>query len=323
MVRLTTRKDPSMRFSVAFFNCGRRPGKGKRKDWDAIASTLQQAVENDPHLVGLCEVYDREIVPEVVAALSSRTGRKYHPLFSPALPRAPRLGILVDDGLGRLQGVGDDRAFRHENDWRRWLAGRVELFRPGNSSPPLRTLVIIVNHWDSMAPGRRDTMANREILAWEVGHWMCSTRGRQVLADDMGRPVPVYRQPSLALGDFNCEPGSPELRSPRKFTLQAMRNEPHRWPWPESKLERDAHALLYDLSWRRLTTSPAAAVSGTFASDDLHSPAMLDRILVSQTLWNGPEMRITLDGDGQAMRIIPPAGGCSDHCAIAITVETK
>ena len=28
MVRLTTRKDPSMRFSVAFFNCGRRPGKG-------------------------------------------------------------------------------------------------------------------------------------------------------------------------------------------------------------------------------------------------------------------------------------------------------
>ena len=30
-------------------------------------STLQQAVENDPHLVGLCEVYDREIVPEVVA----------------------------------------------------------------------------------------------------------------------------------------------------------------------------------------------------------------------------------------------------------------
>jgi hypothetical protein len=88
-------------------------------------------------------------------------------------------------------------------------------------------------------------------------------------------------------------------------------------------VEKDTHALLYDLSWRRLTACPSAAIPGTFDWDDLHSPAMLDRMLVSQALWNGPDMRIALDDDAQAMRIVPAAKDCSDHCAIAITVETK
>ncbi len=328
MVRLTTSENATMRFSVAFLNCGIPPGNGKPEYWDAIASTLQQAVGGDPHLVGLCELYDYENVPEIVAVLSSKTGKKYCQMFSQAHPSGPRLGILADAGLGRLEHVGDDEAFRHGADWRRWLAGRIELLHPGKSAPSSRKLVIIVNHWDSMKRGRQDTMANREILAWEVGNWMCSkdARGPQVAIDDMGQPVPVYRQPSLAMGDFNCEPGSPELRSSRKFTLQAMRNEPNLWSFPESKLEQDTRALLYDLSWRRLTASPAAAVPGTYGRykwSDLHSPVMLDRILVSKALWNGPEMRIALGGDGHAMRIIPAARGCSDHCAIAITVETK
>jgi endonuclease/exonuclease/phosphatase family metal-dependent hydrolase len=313
-----------MRFSVAFFNCGRRPTGKKPKDWDAIASTLQQAVAGDVHLVGLCELYDYENVPEIVALLSERTGTRYRQVFSRAYPPGPRLGILADVELGRLQHVGDDEAFRHGDDWRHWLAGRIELSLPGASMPLSRKLVIVVNHWDSVMRGRRDTMANREVLAWEVGHWMCSkdARRRQVAVDDQGRPIPVYRQASLAVGDFNCEPGSPELTSTRKFTLQAMRNEPNLWPLAESKLEQDTHALLYDLSWRRLAASPAAAVPGTYAWRNLHSPAMLDRMLVSQALWNGPDMRIVLDADGQAMRIIPAVQGCSDHCAIAITVET-
>jgi endonuclease/exonuclease/phosphatase family metal-dependent hydrolase len=239
------------------------------------------------------------------------------------------LGILIDASLGRLQLVGDDRGFRHGRDWKHWLAGRVELFRPGTSSISFHELVIVVNHWDSMKRGMRDTMANREILAWEVGSWMCS-RDRhmpQVLVDpDTKQPVPVYRQPSLAMGDFNCEPGSPELRSARKFTLQAMRNQPDLWPsmLPESKMELDAHALLYDLSWRKLTASATTEVPGMYPGwGGFHSPAMIDRMLVSRALWDGTQMRIVLDDEGQAMRIIPAVEECSDHSAIAITVETK
>ena len=263
--------------------------------------------------------------PNLLTFLRSKTGKKYRQVFSRVHPPGPRLGILLDDDLGQLKRVGDDEAFRHGGDWRHWLAGRVELFHPGKSNLSSRQLAIIVNHWDSMKQGRRDTMANREILAWEVGTWMCSkdARRQQVAVDDTGRPVPVYRQPSLAMGDFNCEPGSPELRSSRKFTLQAMRTEPNLWPFPESRSEQDTRALLYDLSWRRLTASPAAEVPGTYEWGGLHSPVMIDRILVSQALWNGPEMRIALDGDGQAMRIIPAVRECSDHCAVAVTVETK
>jgi endonuclease/exonuclease/phosphatase family metal-dependent hydrolase len=233
------------------------------------------------------------------------------------------LGLLVDGSLGRLHHVGDDEGFRHRGDWRHWLAGRVELFKPATTIPSLRQLVVIVNHWTSMKSGRRDTMANREILAWEVGSWMCSKdkNAQQVLLDDNKHPVPVYRQPSVALGDFNCEPGSSELRSGRKFTLQAMRNEPRLWK--PLNLKQDTHALLYDLSWRRLAASPAAAISGTYHWSDLHSPEMLDRMLVSHALWDGPDMHVVVDKDSQAMRIVPPESKCSDHCAIAITVETK
>lgn len=174
-----------------------------------------------------------------------------------------------------------------------------------------------------MKMGRQDTMASREVLAWEVGSWMCSKdkRGRQVVSDKLGHAVPVYRQPSIAMGDFNCEPGSPELRSSRKFTLQAMRNEPSLWD--TFKRDQDTHALLYDLSWRRLTASLSAAVPGTYDWGELHSPEMLDRMLVSQALWNGADMRITLDDANQAMRIVSAVKGCSDHCAVAIDVETK
>ena len=268
-------------------------------------------------------MYDNGNVPELVAILSPKTGKKYHQVISKACPPGPRLAILIDVSLGRLQRVGDDEVFRHGKDWRHWLAGRVELFHPGTSNPSLRQLVVIVNHWTSMMMGRRDTMASREILAWEVGSWMCSKdkSGLQVVVDDRGHAIPVHRQPSVAMGDFNCEPGSPELRSARKFTLQAMRNEPSLWK--TLKLEQDTHALLYDLSWRRLTASPSAAIPGTYDWRDLHSPEMLDRMLVSQALWNGADMRIALDDDAQAMRIVPAAKECSDHCAIAITVETK
>jgi len=174
-----------------------------------------------------------------------------------------------------------------------------------------------------MKGGRRDTMANREVLAWEVGNWMCNKdkNAAQVIVDDRNHPVPVYRQPSVAMGDFNCEPGSSELRSARKFTLQAMRNEPRLWD--TLQLGQDTRALLYDLSWRRLAASPAAAISGTYHWNDLHSPEMIDRMLVSQPLWHGPDLRITLDNESQAMRIVPATKECSDHCAVAITVETK
>lgn len=317
-----------MRFSIAFLNCGRRPEKKKPKDWGAIATTLNQGIGNDLAILGLCEVYDNDEVPEIVSVLKDMTGRSYQPLFSPLNPPAPRLGILVDMQLGRLQLVGDDGDFRHGDEWRRWYAGRVEFFRPGTLAVSLLQLVIIVNHWDSATRGLRDTMANREILAWEVGAWMCNRDPSklQVLQDaDTKQPVPVYRQPSLAMGDFNCEPGSPELRSSRKFTLQAMQNQPELWGFvlPESKKERDTQALLYDLSWRKLTASPAKAMPGTYTRRGFHTPAMIDRMLVSRDLWDGPQMRVVLDVDGQAMRIIPAADKCSDHSAIAITVETK
>lgn len=307
-----------MRFSVAFFNCG-----GRTPNWDDVASTLHAAVGDDPHILGLCEVYDNGNIPKLVTVLSRQTGKKYRQVISKACPPGPRLGILVDNSLGRLQHVGDDEDFRHGADWRHWLAGRVELWNPDTSTPSLRQLLVIVNHWSSMKRGRRDTMASREILAWEVGRWMCDKdrRRRQVTVDDMGHAVPAYRQPSVAMGDFNCEPGSPELRSARKFTLQAMRNEPRLWS--TLHLEQDPRALLYDLSWRRLTASLSAAVPGTYEWGDLHSPEMLDRMLVSRELWNGPDMRTALDNDGQAMRIVPAVNECSDHCAIAITVETK
>jgi endonuclease/exonuclease/phosphatase family metal-dependent hydrolase len=317
-----------MQFSAAFLNCGRRPGNRGSSHWAAIASTLHQVIGDDLCILGLCEVYDNNEVPEIVSALSDEIHRKFQPLFSPAKPPGPRLGVLIDATLGRLRSVGDDRGFRHGNDWTHWLAGRVEFFRQGTSSISRLQLVIIVNHWDSMKRGMRDTMANREILAWEVGNWMCGKDPDkpQVLLDaDTKQPVPVYRQPSLAMGDFNCEPGSPELRSSRKFTLQAMRNQPELWDsiLPESKKERDAHALLYDLSWRRLTQSAVTALPGTYAWGGFHSPAMIDRALVSRELWNGPQMQVVLDNHGQAMRISPAIEGCSDHSAIAITVETK
>lgn len=307
-----------MKFAIAFLNCG-----GRNPDWGAIASTLHTAVENDPHIVGLCEVYDNSNVPRIVTVLRKKTGKKYLPVMSKVNPRGPRLGILIDLSLGHLQHVGDDEGFRHGEDWRHWLAGRVDLFKPGTTIPSLRQLVVIVNHWTSMKSGRQDTMAHREILAWEVGNWMCSKdkNARQVLCDGRDLAIPVYRQPSIAMGDFNCEPGSPELRSKRKFTLQAMRNEPRLWK--TLKLEQDTHALLYDLSWRMLTAAPASEIPGTYEWGDLHSPAMLDRMLVSQTLWKGPDMRATLDNTNQAMRIVPAAKECSDHSAIAITVETK
>ncbi len=307
-----------MRFSVAFFNCNER-----KPDWGAIASTLHEAVRDEPHVLGLCELYDYENVIELIAVLSHETGKKYRQITSKPYPPGPRLGILIDTTLGRLQHVGDDEGYRHGADWRNWLAGRVELFKPGTTVPSLQQLVVIVNHWTSMKKGRRDTIASREILAWEVGSWMCSKdkRGQQVVVDDAGHAIPVYRQPCVAMGDFNCEPGSSELRSPRKFTLQAMRNEPGLWN--PRKLERDTHALLYDLSWRRLAASPWAPVPGTYDWGDLHSPEMLDRMLVSDALWDGPDMRITLNDERQAMRIVPAAKGCSDHSAIAISVETK
>lgn len=276
-----------------------------------------------PHIVGLCEVWNNENVPKFVTDLSNATGRKYFSVFSKVIPAGPRLGLLVDKNLGRLQRVGSDEKFRHGKDWRRWLAGRVDFFEPGTKIPSLRQLVIIVNHWDSMKSGRQDTIANREILAWEVGNWMCDKEknSSQVLSDSNGHAIPVYRQPSVAMGDFNCEPGSPELRSKRKFTLQAMRNEPSLWK--TTTLETDTHALFYDLSWRRLAASPAAALPGTYDWSDLHSPEMLDRMLVSRDLWNGPDMQVMLDNDNQAMRIIPAMNECSDHSAIAITVKIK
>jgi len=307
-----------MRFAIAFFNCG-----NQKSDWDAVASTLQAAVGNDPHIVALCELYDNEVVPEVVAVLSQKTGKKYHPALSKANPPGPRLAILIDASLGRLQHIGDDESFRHGRDWRHWLAGRIELFKPDTTIPTSRRLVVIANHWPSMKGGRRDSMSSRETLAWEVGRWMCSkdSAAEQVVVDDRNHAIPVYRQASVAMGDFNCEPGSPELQSSRKFTLQAMRNEPKLWK--TRYLEQDTHALMYDLSWRSLTASPAAALPGTYEWGDLHSPEMLDRMLVSQALWNGPDMFVKLDGQNQAMRIVPPTRKCSDHCAIAITVETK
>jgi endonuclease/exonuclease/phosphatase family metal-dependent hydrolase len=307
-----------MTFSVAFFNCG-----GRKTDWHGIASTLHTAVGDGPHIVCVCELYDNETVPEVVAVLSRRTSRKYFSVISKLNPGTPRLMILVDASLGRLQHVGDDEGFRHGRDWRHWLAGRVDFYHPNSTTPSPRQLVVIVNHWDSLARGRRDTMANREILAWEVGSWMCSKdkAAVQVAVDERGHAIPVYRQPSIVMGDFNCEPGSYELRSARKFTLQAMRNEPQLWR--TLTLEQDTRALLYDLSWRRLATPIAEAIVGTYHWNDLHSPEMLDRMLVSQSLWKGPAMRVRLEKDGQAMRIIPADNGCSDHCAIAITVDTE
>jgi endonuclease/exonuclease/phosphatase family metal-dependent hydrolase len=309
-----------MRFSVAFLNCGGR----KTTKWDDIASTLHTAVGDIPHIVGLCEVYDNEDIPKLVTILRTKTGKQYVPVFSKAEPASPRLGILADTSLGHLQPVGDDESYRHGRDWRHWLAGRVDLYRPGTKAPSLQQLVVVVNHWTSMKSGRQDTTANREILAWEVGNWMCSkdANALQVLSDSKGYAIPVYRQPSIAMGDFNCEPGSPELRSNRKFTLQAMRNEPSLWKTTD--MANGTKALLYDLSWRKLTAAHAAALPGTYnRRGDLHSPAMLDRILVSQDLWNGPDMHVNLDDNGQAMRIVPAVEECSDHAAIAITVETK
>ena len=307
-----------MNFSIAFLNCGRQ-----HPDWSALASTLHAAVGNDPHVVGLCEVYDNGNVPRIVTALSKETGKKYLLVVSKVYPPGPRLVALVDTSLGHLQHVGDDEEFRHGRDWRHWLAGRVDLFKPGTTTPSLKQLVVVVNHWPSMMRGKQDTMSHRELLAWEVGSWMCSKdkNARHVLSDGQGRPVPVYRQPSIAMGDFNCEPGSPELRSKRKFTLQAMRNEPGLWRALD--LKQDTRALLYDLAWRRLTADPASAVPGTYDWGDLHSPEMLDRMLVSPALWKGPDMRVALDNDKQAMRIVPAVKKCSDHSAIAITVETK
>jgi endonuclease/exonuclease/phosphatase family metal-dependent hydrolase len=307
-----------MKFSIAFLNCG-----GRGPDWDAIAATLNAAVGDDPHIVGLCELYDNENVPRLVARLRKKTGKKYLPLMSKVDPPSPRLGILLDSSLGHLQHVGDDEGFRHGRDWRHWLAGRVELFKPSTSTPSTQQVVVIVNHWTSMKSGRQDTMAHREILAWEVGNWMCSKdkTAPQVLCDSGGHAIPVYQQPSIVMGDFNCEPGSPELRSKRKFTLQAMRNEPTHWKPPNAN--QGAHALMYDLAWRRLTAAPASAVPGTYDWGDLHSPEMLDRMLVSQTLWMGPGMHVTLEANKQAMRIVPAVSKCSDHSAIAITVETN
>ena len=311
-----------MKFSIAFLNCGKLSIDGEYGG--SIASTISAAVGNDPHIVGLCEVYDQANVPKIVIDLGKKTNKKYDLLMSDAYPPSPRLGILIDKTLGRLQQVGDDEHFRHGKDWRHWLAGRVELFTPGTRVPSLQQIVVIANHWTSMSRGRQDTMSHREILAWEVGSWMCSTdkNSRQVLLDGSGHPVPVYRQPSIAMGDFNCEPGSHELRSNRKFTLQAMRNEPAFWK--KVNFNQNTRALMYDLSWRKLTAAPASAVPGTYGvSEDIHSPAMLDRILVSEALWKGPDMQVALDGSNQAMRIIPAVKKCTDHSAVAITVETK
>jgi endonuclease/exonuclease/phosphatase family metal-dependent hydrolase len=313
-----------MRISLTFLNCGRDSKLDDVKlKWSAIASTLHSAIGKDPHVVGLCEVFDDGKVPKIVKELREKTGKKYHQLVSKVVPGAPRLALLVDASLGHLQHLGDDESYRHGKDWRHWLAGRVDLFKPGTTTPSLQQLVVVVNHWTSMKSGRQDTMVHREILAWEVGNWMCSKdlKSKQVLADGKGGAIPVYLQQCVVMGDFNCEPGSPELRSKRKFTLQAMRNEPSLWK--PANLEKDINALLYDLSWRRLLTSPAVALPGTYKWPDLHSPAMLDRMLVSRDLWNGPDMRVALDVNQQAIRIIPAVNKCSDHSAIAITVETK
>jgi endonuclease/exonuclease/phosphatase family metal-dependent hydrolase len=307
-----------MNFAIAFLNCGRQ-----QPDWASLASTLHTAVGNDPHIVGLCEVYDNGTMPQIVAALNKKTGKKYLAVMSKVSPPAPRLGILIDASLGHLHRVGDDEAFRHGGDWRHWLAARVDFFKPNTKTPSLKQLVVVANHWPSMMRGKQETIAHREIIAWEVGSWMCSKdkNARQIVFDGLGHAIPVCRQPSIVMGDFNCEPGSQELRSRRKFTLQAMRNEPQQWK--VLKLRQDTHALLYDLSWRRLMAGPTPAVSGTYDWDDLHSPAMLDRMLVSQALWNGPDMKVTLNRDRQAMRIVPAEMKCSDHSAIAITVELR
>jgi len=155
-----------MQFSVAFLNCGPRPDRKRSEDWATVASILHQAIGDHLSILGLCEVYDNNDVPEIVSALRDETHEKYESLFSPPNPPGPRLGVVVNASLGRLQLVGDDRSFRHGKDWKHWLAGRVEFFRPGTSKISSRQLVVVVNHWDSMKRGMRDTMANREILAW-------------------------------------------------------------------------------------------------------------------------------------------------------------
>jgi endonuclease/exonuclease/phosphatase family metal-dependent hydrolase len=304
-----------MTFTIAFFNCG-----GRNPDWDAVAATVNAAVGPEPHIVGLCEIYDPGLVPEIVAVLSRATGKQYHPVLSDANPPGPRLAILADASLGRLQRIGDDEDYRHGREHRHWLAGRVEFHHPGTRRPSRRHLVVVANHWNSMKSGRRDSMGHREILAWEVGRWMCShDTDHQAVLDEHGRALPVYRQPCVVMGDFNCEPGALELRSFRKFTLQAMRNEPVHWD--PSAYEQGTKAMMYDLSWRRLAAAPGLELPGTYNWNDTHSPEMLDRILVSHELWRGPGIRTLTDGEGHAMRIVPAVGNCSDHSAVAITVE--
>lgn len=135
-----------MNFSAIFLNCGKRPTEKKPKSWPCIAKTLRQAMGDDPAIVGLCEVYDDAEPPAIVESLYEETGRKYSPLFTPLVPAAPRLGLLVDNRLGRIVPVGDDASYRHGKDWPRWWAGRVSFFRPGTRKPSSLQLTVVVNH---------------------------------------------------------------------------------------------------------------------------------------------------------------------------------
>jgi len=198
-----------------------------------------------PDILGVCEVEDRHVLEDLVAALEVRLpGRNYGIVH--ANSDRDRRGIdtafLYDQDVFR---VDPDLVFNHfvlrRTGTRDILQATFHTLAGGND------LVVLTNHWPSRSGGAEQSAGFRATAGETLGYW------HERILEEAGPDTPV-----LAMGDFNDDPFDPSVR----FNARA---------WHErGDVERGTTARFYNFAWEYLVTG---------AIDHQGNPRQLDGTL--------------------------------------------
>ena len=148
-----------------------------------------------PDLLGVCEVENKKVVDQLVAALAG-LGRKYKVVHHDTSDqRGIDVAFLYDSAKFTMKA----REVFSYTVLRR--TGTRDLFQVSFYTKPKKNrLVVIGNHWPSRSGGQYETEPYRMLAGETLGYWL--QRIHEVLKEKSTDPDPCV----LAIGDFNDEP---------------------------------------------------------------------------------------------------------------------
>ncbi len=295
---------------------------------------------NGPDLLGLCEVENERVARHLLREI----GRPDYQLAIPVQPAGHALDTVL---------IYSDRHFEIEASRTR---GHVVHQRfPTNDILEVHLtlkssgadIMVLVNHWPSRRPDRRDTEAFRVTAASSCRQIVHSylRLGRREYLDLQDSQVSLFHlndlwnRNILIMGDLNDEPWSTSVKSSlgAEFSLEAMHEsiEMTRNSLPSWKMYSNRAAALFNPVWSLIQPDQGTAYSG----ESSHSAILRDQMILSRGLCLGmqglklrpasglPEVRILRPKIMTSQTNRPIAfrldnhTGYSDHFPIAATLQ--